>query len=155
MRKNFLLINHSSLIAVRFTKSILVLLKYLCDIPKRHILVCTCFFGVLCAFAVRSCISLAIVKMVSTRNSVEILLNHTENNTYTRRDDRFDWPQHLQGAILSVFFIGNTITLLIGGYLAEKFGGKWTLSLGILLSGISSVLTSWLVEIGETTKVTN
>ncbi len=61
----------------------------------------------------------------------------------------FDWTQETQGAILSSFYIGYTISVFFGGYLAEKFDAKWTLGLGIMVSAISSILTPPLVEIGS------
>lgn len=114
------------------------------DLPKRYILVFMSFLGLLWAFGVRTCITIALVKMVRPLNSSSVS-NHTNND---HKSDTFDWSQETQGAILSSFFIGNTVTLLCGGYLAEKFGGKWTLSLGILLSAVSALLTPPLVGIG-------
>lgn len=43
--------------------------------------------------------------------------------------------------ILSSFFWGYVITHLPGGLLAEKFGGKYALGLGILSTAIFTLLT--------------
>lgn len=47
----------------------------------------------------------------------------------------------MQGVILSSFYYGYVVTHLPGGVLAEKFGGKYVLSLGILSTAICTLLT--------------
>lgn len=74
--------------------------------------------------------------------------NETTGGNADDGDITFNWPEKTQGAILSSFFIGYTLSLFIGGYLSERFGGKWILALGILLSAITSILTPPLVKIG-------
>lgn len=56
-----------------------------------------------------------------------------------------------QGIILSSFYVGYVITHLPGGMLSEKFGGKYSLGLGILATGIFTLITPITVEIGEAT----
>lgn len=51
--------------------------------------------------------------------------------------------------ILSAFYIGYMITHIPGGILAEKFGGKYTLSLGILSTAVFTILTPFSVEYGS------
>lgn len=50
--------------------------------------------------------------------------------------------------ILSSFYIGYMLTHIPGGILAERFGGKWTLGLGILSTAGFTVLTPITVEKG-------
>lgn len=45
----------------------------------------------------------------------------------------FDWNQELQGWILSSFYIGYIISHIPGGIIAQKLGGKITLSLAVSL----------------------
>lgn len=61
----------------------------------------------------------------------------------------FYWSQELQGVILSSFFWGYVLTHLPGGILAEKFGGKYTLALGILSTAIFTIATPLAVELGR------
>lgn len=49
---------------------------------------------------------------------------------------------------MASFYVGYVITHVPGGILAEKFGGKWTLSLGILSTAIFTLLTPLAVEWG-------
>lgn len=61
---------------------------------------------------------------------------------------QYHWTQEQQGMILASFYIGYVITHVPGGILAEKFGGKYTLSLGILSTAIFTLLTPFAVEYG-------
>lgn len=56
-----------------------------------------------------------------------------------------------QGLILSSFYWGYVLTHLPGGMLAEKFGGKYSLGLGILSTAIFTLLTPLVVHWGEHT----
>ena len=53
----------------------------------------------------------------------------------------FDWDAEQQGLILSAYFYGNLATQLIGGTLAEKFGGKWIFASSNLLGAIASLIS--------------
>lgn len=57
----------------------------------------------------------------------------------------------VQGIVLSSFFWGYIVTHLPGGMLAEKFGGKYSLGLGILSTAIFTLLTPVAVEWGDVT----
>lgn len=57
----------------------------------------------------------------------------------------------LQGLILSSFYWGYVLTHIPGGMLADKFGGKYTLGLGILSTAIFTLLTPVAVEVGGST----
>lgn len=64
------------------------------------------------------------------------------------QDAVYHWSQEQQGWILSSFYIGYVLTHVPGGLIAEKYGGKWTLSLGILSTAIFTILTPFAVEYG-------
>ena len=65
-----------------------------------------------------------------------------DSNTYfSLQHGTFDWDEETQGLILSSFFWGYVITHIPGGILAEKFGGKYALGLGILSTAIFTLLT--------------
>ena len=53
--------------------------------------------------------------------------------------------------ILSSFYWGYVITHIPGGLIAEKFGGKYTLGLGILFSGILTCLSPAVIRWGDAT----
>lgn len=60
----------------------------------------------------------------------------------------YNWTEKQQGYILSSFYIGYVLTHVPGGVIAERYGGKWTLSLGILSTAIFTILTPVAVDIG-------
>lgn len=62
---------------------------------------------------------------------------------------RYDWTQEEQGWILSSFYIGYVLTHIPGGLLAERFGGKWTLSIGILIITICTIATPLTLQYGN------
>ncbi|CAG0922893.1 unnamed protein product [Notodromas monacha] len=55
--------------------------------------------------------------------------------------DKFAWDESTQSWILSSVFIGYITTQLLGGRLAERFGGKLVLGVPMLLAGLLSLLT--------------
>ena len=65
---------------------------------------------------------------------------------------KYDWKQDEQGYILSSFYIGYFITHIPGGILAENFGGKWTLSLGIFVIIVITAVTPLAIEFGKLAK---
>lgn len=64
-------------------------------------------------------------------------------------NDRFDWSTTEQGLILSSFYWGYVITHLPGGILAEKFGGKYSLGIGILSTAVFTLLTPAVARMGN------
>lgn len=61
----------------------------------------------------------------------------------------YDWDEKTQGLILSSFYWGYVVTHLPGGILAEKFGGKYSLGLGILSTAIFTLLTPAVVTLSN------
>ncbi|XP_031628445.1 putative inorganic phosphate cotransporter [Contarinia nasturtii] len=132
--------------------------KYFC-IPQRIIMAIICFFGISIAYVMRVCLSVAITEMVAKPNHTEIV---TESNnsicvadpimlgSSTGHSDggEYHWTQEQQGWILSSFYIGYVLTHLPGGVIAQKYGGKWTLGLGILSTAIFTLLTPYAVQQG-------
>ncbi|RIB20176.1 major facilitator superfamily domain-containing protein [Gigaspora rosea] len=59
----------------------------------------------------------------------------------------FNWDHSIQGYVSSAFYIGYFTTLIIGGVIADKFGGKRVLSVGIgegpTYSCIQSIISKW------------
>lgn len=50
--------------------------------------------------------------------------------------------------ILGAFFYGYVITQIPGGYLAEKYGGKWLFGLGTLVTAFFTLLTPVAAKAG-------
>lgn len=80
-------------------------------IPRRLILVILSCLGLTISYADRSNIAIAIIPM----------------------SKEFGWSPAVEGAIFSCFFYGYMATQLLGGYLADRFGGKWVFGAGMSL----------------------
>ncbi|KAJ6646401.1 putative inorganic phosphate cotransporter [Pseudolycoriella hygida] len=114
------------------------------------------FLALVNAYTMRITLSVAITEMVVKVNNTHHEDLHTcpdldsQNATGSTHSGTYEWSQELQGVILSSFYWGYAITHLPGGLLAEKFGGKYTLGLGILSTAIFTLLTPVCVEWGTT-----
>lgn len=62
--------------------------------------------------------------------------------------EKFDWSQQLQGIILGSFYIGYVLLKLPVGILAEKIGSKPVIVGALLISGILSIATPFIVNTG-------
>ncbi|KAL1117414.1 hypothetical protein AAG570_004740 [Ranatra chinensis] len=115
------------------------------------------FLAVANAYSMRGCLSLAITEMVvdAHKNKVididdpyacpgELIVKNGTNP-----ENEFDWDEKTQGLILSAFYWGYVITHIPGGLLADRFGGKQTLGLGILTTAILTLLTPLAARAGS------
>ncbi|GBO14119.1 Sialin, partial [Araneus ventricosus] len=131
-----------------------------CQLPKRFIVTILGFFGMFNVYAMRMNMSVAIVAMVNISSSLP------ENNTLLyaecpaegRREEeiteseskaaRYNWDSVTQSQIISSFFYGYFITVIIGGYLAERFGAHKIFGAGIFMTSVLSLLTPITVQWG-------
>ncbi|XP_046751152.1 putative inorganic phosphate cotransporter [Diprion similis] len=111
------------------------------------------------AYTMRISLSLAITEMVASKESSS---NDTSSDdtcssiadstsSSTSNGGTYEWDEYTQGVILSSFFWGYIVTQIPGGILADKFGGKYTLGLGILSTAIFTLLTPVVVETFDST----
>lgn len=117
------------------------------------------FLAILNAYTMRICLSITITEMAPsfkhnyTDDTCPIPPSESKpresNETSTTK--LYNWDEPTQGLILSSFYWGYVITHLPGGMLAEKFGGKYSLGLGILSTAVFTLLTPVVVEWGEDT----
>ncbi|XP_001600160.2 putative inorganic phosphate cotransporter [Nasonia vitripennis] len=133
------------------------------NIPQRWIVVIMSFLGLFNAYAMRVCLSIAITEMVVPTNNTEEFVDDTcpdnndksdiieFNNKTVVNTELFEWSEYTQGIILSSFYWGYILTNLPGGLIAEKFGGKHTLGLGILSTAIFTISTPFCVMYGDST----
>ena len=59
----------------------------------------------------------------------------------------FSWTTKEQGLILSGFSFGYVTTQVLGGYLAQTYGGKWVVGLSNLGCGLVSVALPWIARV--------
>lgn len=74
------------------------------------------FFGFFNVYSLRVNLSVAIVAMTEVRNVT------LDNGTVVQQQN-FDWNSTQKGLVLSSFFYGYILTQLLGGIIANKFGG--------------------------------
>lgn len=113
------------------------------------------FLAILNAYTMRVCLSQAITVLVLKKNNTEddngdqaICEPDDLDSSTSSNNGIYDWNEELQGLILSSFYIGYIVTHIPGGLLAEKFGGKWTLGLGILSTAAFTMLTPLAIQKG-------
>lgn len=109
-------------------------------------------------YAMRFNLSLAIVSMVKhtdlggnneslPETCAELRDELLEVETSSSGD--FDWTEAEQGLILGSFFWGYTITQLPGGMLSQRFGGKWVVSVGLLITAFFTFLVPVSAHAGK------
>lgn len=62
--------------------------------------------------------------------------------------DDLGWDQTTQGIVMSSFYIGYLVTMIFGGWLADRFGGKKVLAGGVLLWSFFTLVTPPAASIG-------
>ena len=62
--------------------------------------------------------------------------------------EQFGWSEFQVGIILSSFYFGYMLTLIIGGYLADKYGGKKVLGYGLLIWSFFTIITPFFAYSG-------
>lgn len=124
-------------------------------IPQRYILGIMGFLAVVNAYTMRVVLSVAITEMVieprnDSVNSDSCLEDWHMNVTAiqsARSANLYPWTSRQQGIILSSFYWGYVITHLPGGMIAERFGGKYSLGLGMLCTAIFTFITPFVIYV--------
>lgn len=93
---------------------------------QRYSLVFLCFCAVFVCYIDRVNISVAIIPMAG----------------------EFGWDAATQGIILSCFYFGYMITQYLGGALADRFGGKVVLAIGVIWWSVFTILTPPAAALG-------
>jgi len=86
---------------------------------RRHTVVLLCFFSTFICYIDRVNISVAIIPMAK----------------------EFGWSDTERGIVLSSFFAGYLVTQVLGGWLAQKLGGKAVLGFGVLWWSVFTIIT--------------
>jgi ACS family sodium-dependent inorganic phosphate cotransporter len=87
--------------------------------PRRSVVVFLGFLSVFVCYIDRVNISVAIIPMAA----------------------ELGWTPQTQGTVLSAFFVGYLLLQVVGGRLADRFGGKIVLAAGVLFWSLFTVLT--------------
>jgi ACS family sodium-dependent inorganic phosphate cotransporter len=87
--------------------------------PRRFTLIGLCFLSTFICYIDRVNMSVAIIPMA----------------------EEFKWDQTTRGIVLSSFFYGYLATQVLGGWLADRYGGKLVLGFGVLWWSLFTLLT--------------
>jgi len=97
-------------------------------VSHRHRLVLLSFLAVFICYIDRVSISVAIIPMAESLN----------------------WDLETQSLVMSSFFVGYLVMQIAGGRLADRFGGKIVLGLGVLLWSLFTFVTPFAATAGLT-----
>ena len=61
---------------------------------------------------------------------------------------QFGWSEFQTGFIFSSFYFGYMITMIVGGYLADKYGGKRVLGYCLIIWSIFTIITPYFAYLG-------
>ncbi|XP_071481071.1 sialin-like [Diadema antillarum] len=67
-------------------------------------------------------------------------------NQLALQDAKFQWSSHLQELLLGAFYMGYCVAMVPAGYLADRFGGKWIMAVGLTVSSLMNILAPLAVE---------
>ncbi|MFZ1742268.1 MAG: ACS family MFS transporter [Pontixanthobacter sp.] len=95
---------------------------------KRHQLVLMAFMAIFICYMDRVAISVAIIPMVET----------------------YGWDMSTQGLVLSSFFVGYLLTQIVGGRLADRYGGKVVLGFGVFIWSLFTLVAPPAAALGIT-----
>ncbi|XP_055604465.1 sialin-like [Uranotaenia lowii] len=101
---------------------------------RRYIVVLMAFLGFMNVYTMRVNLSVAIVAMTENRTIVD-----ADGGVHYESD--FQWDSKVKGFILSSFFYGYLITMLPGGYIANKLGAHNVYGVGIAVTSLLTLLT--------------
>ncbi|KAE8746481.1 hypothetical protein FOCC_FOCC006846 [Frankliniella occidentalis] len=121
--------------------------------PARYVFVVMGGLAIFNAYAMRSAMSVAITEMAKAKSSVpssEVPESERcvsadaaaagANSTHTGNPPEFDWDEEVQGQVLSAMFWGYVAMNVPSGLMADRFGGKRVLFVGILTCSLSCLL---------------
>ncbi|CAK1547119.1 unnamed protein product [Leptosia nina] len=161
------LLNVNNIVVRPLPKKDSGLVKFLrknCCIPQRWVFGIMGLVGLCNAYTMRVTLNIAITQMVNRTKNVSAhfdpdacpsdsdgMTSISNMSTANRPHAIFDWNEELQGFILSGFYYGYGLTQILGGYLAEKYEGKWTLGIGLLSTAIFTIITPAVTRAGGAT----
>lgn len=86
--------------------------------------------------------------MLRVNFSIIVIQMSTTNgtNSLTELHDTFNWDKQAQGLLLSAYFYGYIFPNLLGGSLAEIFGGRIVIFIAMFLSAVITALSPFAAQ---------
>ncbi|CAG9820191.1 unnamed protein product [Phaedon cochleariae] len=111
-------------------------------IPQRYIMIGMIQLAMVNAYHLRVVLNIAITEIIGPRNHTGAV-DACPNYVYEALEIKggtYEWPVWIESFILYSFYIGNSISHIPGGWLADKFGAKHVMGTCILVSSILNLL---------------
>lgn len=99
---------------------------------KRHTVVLLCVLAQIIAYVDRVNISVASIAM----------------------QESLGWSESTKGIVMSAFFVGYVLTQILGGYLANRFGGKVIMVIAVVSWSFFTILTPYAATISISALIT-
>lgn len=115
--------------------AIIYTLVYTDKIPSRLNVGLLLFMTSFVTYMLRVNFSIVIIKMTTSNSTTEASDINLDD------DDTFDWDKKDQGLLLSSYFYGYIVPNLLGGSLAEIYGGRIVIFIAIFLSAFITALS--------------
>ena len=62
--------------------------------------------------------------------------------------EQFGWSELQVGIVLGTFYVGYMISMTLGGYLADKYGGKKVLGYALIILSLFTIISSlWFYKL--------
>lgn len=103
---------------------------------KRNLVLLLTFFGYVNMYTLRVNLSVAIVAMTGAQNASKFEVVEPT------------WDSTEKGLVLSSFFYGYVCTQLIGGYIANKYGGHLMFGIGVASTAFLTLLSPLAAKAG-------
>ncbi|KAF5290073.1 hypothetical protein FQA39_LY14854 [Lamprigera yunnana] len=119
-------------------------------LKQRYVLCFMVFLGIVNDYCLRNCLNIAITEMVKPQPPKKGTATEcpSKSQAVAIQSEGFEWTAQEVAWILASFFPGYVVTHIPGGFLADAYGGKHVVGLGVLTSAIISLATPFAIEIG-------
>ncbi|XP_067632690.1 putative inorganic phosphate cotransporter isoform X2 [Eurosta solidaginis] len=104
-------------------------------IGMRHVQCFLCFCCLSICYALRVNLSVGVVAMTDRNSTIDDLAV-------------YEWDEGTKSYVLSSFFWGYIVTQIPGGHIAQKYGAKTLLLIGITLCSLLTILTPLAIKTG-------
>ena len=125
---------------------------------KRHTFVLMAFIGFVIHWSLKNCLNIAIVTMVEqsplqqrqqqTLDLCDFAEHQACPQTANNESQSFNWSPLEQGFVIGSLQIGTTLTLIPGGLLADRYGGKTIIAISTLVAGFLTVCVPVAANLG-------
>lgn len=103
------------------------------------------------AYHLRVVLNIAIVEMQAPKNHTNLInaCPMYKSESVETPEGKFNWPNSIEAFILYAFYIGYIVSHIPGGWLSDKFGGKWIVGICMLVSIITNLVYPLVIKLTD------